>query len=617
MIDWTQFHFLRPEWFYALIPLIVVIVTVAKINRSQSGWQNVLPAHLYPHLVSGKANSKRRPPYFLVALAWVIAVGALAGPTWEKLPRPVFELSAGKVIVMDMSMSMRATDIKPNRLARAKFKTIDLINEIAEGDIGLVAYAGEAFRISPLSSDAKNLTTLLPSLSPEIMPVAGSDPLSGIKMAADLLESSGYVEGEIFWVTDGIEMSQVAELNQLISSLNYRISILGVGTQEGAPIQLLDGDFLKNNRGAIVIPKLDATQLNALASKSGGQYTNITADNSDIDNLVNQPLLKRNTESDTQRDDKFGDEWREDGPYLLLLLLPVAAFAFRRGYLTVFLLVCISSSFMPKTAYAVEWQDWFKNKNQQAESAFKQEDYEAASVTATDPLLKGAALYRQGDYQGALEAYSAVQSVQGHYNKGNALAQLGELKQAIEAYEKVLSENPEHADAAANKALVEKLLEQQQDSQDGDSNDSENNDEQQDSDQQQQDSEQQEQEQQQSQQSEQQSQSNESQQQSEQKEQEQQESEQQQDSESDNDEQTPQDSEPESESEQENEQNAAQQAEQSQQPMTDAEREQMQRLQNLLNKVPDDPAFLLKRKMILENQQRRRNRAPNDTKRTW
>ncbi|MDO6691695.1 VWA domain-containing protein [Aliiglaciecola sp. 3_MG-2023] len=631
MIDWNSFHFLRPEWFFGLIPLLLLLVLLMNIHRRQSGWQSVVASHLYQHLIAEKGNRQRRPPLSLVALGWIIAVTALAGPTWERLPQPVFQLSAGKAVVLDMSMSMRATDLKPDRLTRAKYKAIDLINEISEGDVGLVAYAGDAFTISPLSSDAQNLTTLLPSLSPEIMPVAGSEPYLGLKMAADLLKNAGFLEGEIFWITDGVEVSQLAELNSYIESLPYRISILGVGTAQGAPIQLLDGDFLKDNRGAIVVPKMDAQMLSGLARKSGGKFYAISANDSDIQYLTQQSLINRETASNKDDSEQFGDEWQEAGPYLLLLLLPLAAFAFRRGYLTVFVVMLVSSSLVPQPAFAEGWQDWFKNSDQRGLEALQQEQYDQAAKEFASPMWQGAALYKQGNYQAALDAFSQAEGPQALYNQGNALAQLGELDEAIKRYEDVLKLQPEHPEALKNKEILEQLKEQQeqqeqeqQQQQDQQSDDSEHQQsddqqtEQQDSQNQQSQQDQQSQDQQN--QESQQDQQNQEQQQSqnEQDSDQKQQDPQQSDSEQNDSQQNPQSEQQESEQEQDTEQQqTAEQLQQAEESMTDEEREEMQRLQNLLNRVPDDPSFLLKRKMQLENQQRRRQRTPSQSKRNW
>jgi Ca-activated chloride channel family protein len=616
----NEFHFIRPHWLWAIIPLLIIVGLIRYVHKQQSGWQSVLASHLYQHLITTAGIKKVRPPLFLLAFCWVLATIALAGPTWERLPQPVYQLNTGKVVLIDMSLSMRATDVKPDRLTRAKYKAIDLVNAITEGETGLVAYAGDAFTISPLSSDAQNLTTLIPSLTPEIMPIAGSDPALGLRAAIELLTNAGYQQGEIFWITDGVANQQMKEISEIFNDSNFRLSVLGVGTEEGAPIQLTNGELLKDSRGAIVVPKLTVNNLKSLSQTNGGRYAPMQADDSDINYLIEQTLIEQDpTQNEEAEPESFGDKWQEMGPYLLLLILPFAAYSFRRGIVTVMFIGVLLPAYSPQ-AHADWWQDMWKTPDQQAMQAYNENEYELAANTFDDNLWQGTAHYKNKDYQAALESFAQVESTDksykdATYNAGNALAQLGEIDQAIAAYENVLKLQPDHEEALANKALLERVQDQQkQQQQDQSGEQSEDKeDSQKDGDQQEQQDGQpndQKQEGEQSQdpqqgdkseQSESQSEDSEQQSQAEQEQQEQQEAEQQQADQA-------------QKSEQEQQAQALQQGEEE---LTDEQREQMQRMQNLLNRVPDDPAFLLKRKMQIEAQQRKRERLPTNIQRNW
>lgn len=624
----NEFHFIRPHWLWAIIPLLIIVGLIRYIQKQQSGWQSVIAGHLYQHMITTGDNTKARPPLKLLGLAWIIASIALAGPTWERLPQPVYQLNSGKVVLLDMSMSMRATDVKPDRLTRAKYKAIDLVNAITEGETGLVAYAGDAFTISPLSSDAQNLTTLIPSLTPEIMPIVGSEPALGLLAAIELLGNAGYQQGEIFWVTDGVSNQQMKELSEIINHSDFRISILAVGTEDGAPITLIDGELLKDARGAIVIPKLTSNNLRSLTQNGGGRYAPMQSDDSDIDYLVNQLTLNPDADVDEDQDkENFGDKWQETGPYLLILLLPIAAYAFRRGIITVLVATCLLPTYSP-TAQADWWQDMWQTADQQALKTYKKGDFEQAANTFNDPLWQGNAHYKNKNYEAAVNAFSQVQDpakkAEAMYNSGNALAQLGELEKAIAAYEQALAQQPNHQDAAANKKLLEDLKEQQeqqnqdqQDQSDQQDGEQQQNDQQGQQENQNQEGEQQNQDQEQQGQSEQEQSSDSEQQQSEQQDGSEQESQQAEQSEQTEAEQQSSEQEQQSEqlSEQEKEAQAAQAAEQ--QELTDEQKEQLQRMQNLLNRVPDDPAFLLKRKMQIESQQRKRERLPSNIQENW
>ena len=634
----ADFHFLRPEWFYALIPLLVAVWFVKRWRAKATGWQGVIASHLYQHLITGKQQSVTSLFVPFLALTWLLGVIALAGPTWERIPQPVYQVKTGHVLVLDMSLSMRATDIAPDRLSRAKYKAIDLVNLIDEGDMGLVAYAGDAFVISPLTEDANTLNALLPGLSPEIMPVAGSDPVQGLRLAETLLTNAGFQNGMLYWITDGVEISQMKELSDFLSETPFKVNILGVGTEEGAPIKQLNGELLKRNNGSIVVPKLNAGALQQLSRQGGGTFAELTANDADIRQLSATGRFE-NRETEDNDNNNQGDEWREAGPYLLLLLLPIAAFAFKRGLIFA-LLVSVTLTLptppasaqqqeMPSAAESEEtpqsdmpglpwWKKPFLNANQQGLEAYNASQYDAASSNFEDPAWKGAAQYREGDYAAAAETYGQLDTADGYYNQGNALARAGQLDAAIAAYDKALEKRPTFPDAKDNKALIEKLKEQQDQQQQNQQNQQDQNQQdqsqqdQQQSDQQegesgqdQQNSDQQNgQNQQDSQQNSQQDQQNADQ----QSEQEQQEGEQQDDQDAQSEEQQQQ------QGEQEEQQSQVQQGQQEQ---SERDKETQQRLNNLLRRVPDDPAFLLKRKMQLEAQKRQYRRPPDSTRSDW
>ncbi|MDX2371006.1 MAG: VWA domain-containing protein [Colwellia sp.] len=652
----ANFHFVRPLWLLAIIVLFLVLWLLKKHRFHQSPWQKFLPPHLSGVLVECATNSStptKQPLHerlFLIKPLFIglLSIIALAGPAWQKLPQPVYQTERGSVLIMDMSYSMYATDIKPNRLTRARFKAIDLLNKINDGDVGLIAYAGDAFVISPLTQDIKNIELLLPSLTPEIMPELGANPYAALTLAHEMLTNAGHLTGDIYWFTDDVDNEELSDIFDWSSKFGHRLNILGIGSQNGAPIKLPSGELLKDNNGAIVVPRLPVKKLQSLASRGQGNYQTISNGDSDIDNLISTFDVLDNNKSKQQPSQQTGDQWQEQGAWLLLLVLPLTLSYFRRGgAILVLPLTCLpllfllSFSLISPVSYANEssgnnettsassflqktWQGLWKTNDQQAQQQYDQENYQSAAQQFENSQWQGSAHYKAGNYQEALDAFTQGEqsdTANSLYNQGNALAKMQKYEEAIEAYEQALKKTPDLQDAKDN---IEKLKAQQKQEQDkneqseGDKskddkseNDASENkgDKQQEQDndsQQSQDKSDKKQDQQSSEDS-----TNEPQQKDKQQEQSQ--------SESDK-------KESENESEQKQEQQAKQAEESTEQgeEKTAAQvaaeqqaKETTQKHQQLLNKVTDDPYLLLRNKMQLEYQKRRQDGASQGVNKKW
>lgn len=631
-----DFEFIRPAILWLLLPASgLFFIALLKHKKNQSA--PLIAPHLAAFVMS-ESNNKARQPLWLVALFCNLAIIFSAGPSFEEKQVPVFQSKSARVIVMDMSYSMYSTDIAPNRLMQSRFKALDMVELFKEGDTALVAYAGTAYTISPLTNDAKTLANLIPSLSPEIMPDKGSNVLAGLDMAQELLSQAGYLDGDIILITDGIEQQQQSDVSRFTNSSQYRLNIYGVGTAQGAPIKLPEGGFLKDNYGQIVVPTLNASLLEGLAKNSGGQFADYQPSNSDI------AVFSPQANSEVLKSEKPNLAlWRIDaGIYGLLILLPLALYLFRRSALVSAVLLL---SFLPQqNAHAAELPTLFKNTDQRALEAYNNKEYQQAAQ-ARSSALKGAALYQQGQFDAALNEFSQDKSATGYYNYGNALAKAGQLEAAIDAYKQAQVKQDNFREAAENQALVEQLLnQQQQDQQNQQGNDSQNQDEQsqEDADKSKQDQQKngeknnadkseedsQNSEQQQSDQSSQQSkdQQGQSGEQSDKQNEPDMQAQSQSQQNENKDENTPQQDEPQNQpnemSEQppsdEQKQQAQQQAMQAQAAeLTNEEKEKAQQLNQLLRKVPDDPAILLRNKMQLEAQKRQYQRRPTGVEKSW
>ena len=605
-----QLHFLRPEAFYAFVPLLLFVVLYLTSKATSRSWKAVCDDRLLPYILTAGGKKSGMLPMVLIMLASSLSIIALAGPVWEKLPQPVFREESALVIALDLSKSMHATDIKPSRIERAKLKVLDLIKARKGGQTALVVYAATAFTVTPLTDDDNTIANLVPSLEPELMPAQGSDISSALKLAAELLQQSGIKHGDVLVVTDGMPNSASGAIDALTDS-GHRLSIMGIGTLEGSPVPL-SGGFLTDASGAIVISRLEPAQLQKAALQGGGMFVSMQADDSDIEKLADLFASKR-IKTETEDTELEADIWQEEGPWLLLLVLPLVALWPRRGWLLCLALLALP---VPQPAYAFDTkQRWpgdtenlWLSPDQKAMKAFNAGNAEQAADLFKDNDWKAAAHYRAGNYEKSSELLASPESSTGYYNKGNALAKLGNYEDAIKAYDEALNMDPDNEDARFNRELVTKALEQQQQQQNSQQQDSSQDQ------QQQQDSQQQQQSQDQSQQQ-QDEQSSDQQQQDDQSAAEQQNAEQEQDQLTDVSEQK----DDESKDEQEQEQPDAQQAEEQQ----DSEEQQLQAqqqdeavekedaetveseqaIEQWLRRIPDDPGGLMRRKFIYQYRQ--------------
>jgi Ca-activated chloride channel family protein len=453
-----EFHFLRPWWWLALIALPALWFALRRGDAQWRTWAKVVDAHLLPHLVTG-AETARRAPMVLACLAWIVAVAALAGPAWERLPIPVQRNQAATVIAFELSPTMLAADLKPDRLTRACFKVRDLLARLRDGQVALVGYAGDAFVVAPLTDDAKTVENLLDGLDPTVMPVGGNATAVAIRRGVDLIAQSGQRGGDLILVADSVSADATAAANAAAAQ-GVRVSVLAVGTAQGAPVSLPQGDFLKDTQGNIVIPKLDAAALAAVAQAGGGRYVDAAGD---VAPLADRGVAPASPGGVALADEVASQQWRDRGPWLALALIPLALAGFRRGWLMLAVFAVGAGATAPARAF--DFADLWASRDRQAWNALEGGDAKRAQELAQDADLRGAAAFRAGDYAAATREYAASEDAESAYNRGNALAQQQQWQEAIKAWDEAIAQNPGHADAQANKQAVEAWLKKQQQNQ--------------------------------------------------------------------------------------------------------------------------------------------------------
>ena len=451
----ADFHFLRPWCLLTLIPVGILWYVWYIRPLSRGNWLDVCDAELLPYILQTQPLPQKRSSSIMGCLAAVLAVLALAGPTWQHLPSPAYRNETALVIALDLSVTMDASDIKPSRLGKARYKIADLLKLRKDGQTALMVYRGDTFTVTPLTTDTATIASQLEALNTDIMPSSGRDTDKAINEAVNLLQPAGVGQGDILLITDSIEP---AAIDHAESHLNqYRLSVLAVGTSDGAPISQSGGGFVKDASGNIVLARLDRNALIQLTNKTKGLFQLVSNDDTDV-NKLQKYFDARIQEDKNQQNNILLQQWDELGPEILLLVLPWAAWQFRKGLWLWLLLILLP---MPKTSQALDWQSLWLNANQRAEQAFRQQNYQQAAEQFSNPEWRAAAQYKAGDYQQAAETLKDSQTADGFYNRGNALAKAGQLSEAVAAYQQALKLDSNHQDAAYNKALVEKQLQGQ------------------------------------------------------------------------------------------------------------------------------------------------------------
>lgn len=448
-------HWFRPEWLL-ILPLLGWLLWQRWHREKRAGrWQKILPPAFHRVLLSGGTGRSSKLPWIALGLGWLLALLALLGPSWQRVEQSSQKPEDPLVVMLELTPEMLATDSSPNRLEQARRKIYDLLQNRSDAQTAVIVYAGSAHTLVPLSDDMATSRNLLEALKPSIMPQPGHRADLAIGKALELLDQSALGQGRLLLITSSLSELERNGIRQALSGHAPQLLILGIGSREGAPVVDENGQFLQDDQGAILLPRLDSPSLRAFALDIGGRYRQARLDDNDLRGLglLDGPRNLRNDGQTLQL-----DTWADQGYWLLLPLLLLVACAGRRGWL-----FCLPLLFMlqPQPAQAISFTDLWLRPDQQGLRLLQQNKPLLAVEHFSDPLWQGVALYRAGDYAGAARRFAEVNSASAHYNRGNALAMNGELEAAIDAWEQALELQPELEAAAQNKALVEQLLEQQ------------------------------------------------------------------------------------------------------------------------------------------------------------
>lgn len=311
-----QFHFLRPLWLLLLIPGAFLMWSVYQRSDSLRAWKQVIAPHLLDHLLLWEAGEESRwRPVYMLGVGWLAGILALAGPSWQMQPSPFSEDQAAMFIVIKVTPDMLARDIQPSRLQRSVLKIHDLLDLKKDVRTGLIAYAGSAHLVMPLTSDTGIINNFAAALEPGVMPMEGDEPAEAIALANQRLKKAA-VPGSIVLIADSIDASQLAALDKMRERGGSEVHILAMAA----------GPEVIPPPGSPPAPPLDLDSLQEAAHAMGGSVTVVTPDKHDIESLSGK--IERSISNAPAGE---GRQWQDAGYYLLWLLVLIMPMFFRHG----------------------------------------------------------------------------------------------------------------------------------------------------------------------------------------------------------------------------------------------------------------------------------------------
>lgn len=450
----TDLHFLRPWWLLALLVPLVILWFAARSDDIRDRWKGMIAPHLLDKLIVEANRHGRINPSWLLAGLLALGTIAAAGPAWQHEAPPFVEDTAPLVIAIDLSPTMDAIDISPSRIERAKLKIRDILTARPGAKTAIVAYAGTAHLVVPLTEDASLIESYSDALATRIMPEPGKNTSGALALSNSLFKTEGMV-GTILFLTDGIEP---AGLDALKATNANGVVILGIGTAEGGPVKTADGNFLTNAGGGRLLPKLDVEALKQVKSATGADVATITNDDTDV-----RWIIQRISTNFADAETSEGNRWRDAGWWLVAPVALLLALSFRRGWVVkVGAMLLAIRLLTPSPAEAADFMDLWLTPDQQGRLAFERADFEGAGGHFQDPMWKGVALYRTGHFEDALDAFAAVDTAESWYNQGNTLLHLGKFEEAVAAYRKATERRKDWPEAQADLVIAERLLKEQQ-----------------------------------------------------------------------------------------------------------------------------------------------------------
>ena len=422
-IDREKFHFLRPRALWLFVPVLAALLVLFTGNRERKKWRRIVAPHLRPYLFTRNSRTAILWPMLFFVTGISCAIIGLAGPTWEMKKIPGEKINAVVLIALDVSRSMMATDIEPNRLERGKYKINDFLDANPGAAAGLIAFAGSAHPVLPFTSDYKIMKQQAVSLQTAVMPVQGTN-IPALIQLMDTLIRPVTAPSTVLLLTDVLDNESATLLSNWINTTPHHLDILLLSGTGGAKVPGFTN----------VISKQDFAVVQNLQQDAKITITQLTLDHSDVTGIASRIRSKLVFEKQDNRSDQ---EWNDMGWVLVIPALAITAFWFRRGWAMQWCVIgcvlfgsCGSKSKHP---------DWWYSKDYQGQLLYNAASYSEAAERFDNDNHKAVAYYKAGDYDAAADLFALDTTAAGQYNRGLALAQAGRFADADDAFSKAIS----------------------------------------------------------------------------------------------------------------------------------------------------------------------------------
>lgn len=441
--DTELFHFLRPDWLWAFIPVVLISILVLVSSQENQKWKNVISPALRPYMFTKEKRSAVFSPLLSFILITTLGVLGLAGPTWSKVEVPGAKSEAVLMIAMDASLSMMAEDIQPNRLERAKFKIRDLLEANPGSRVSLYAYSGTAHTVVPMCSDYRLVEHHLESIYPGIMPVQGTK-LEMMLSIADTTLRSVKAPSTLLIVTDAIEDHHITHLKSFVDNSPHSIEILAMATPQGAQIPKDKWkNPVKDSQGNVVISKLNSEVLFELQQHKKINVNTLTLDNSDMEKLALHIRKNLNYQEDADQSD---EEWKDMGYISVIILVLLIPLWFRKGWMIQYAWLPFLFIIFPSCDEKKSWKDLWYSKDYQGQTLYDNNAFEEAGETYESSFHQGVAYYKAGNYDAAAQSFAKDSMANSLFNLGLSYTQMGLYDEALEAIELAATKDPSNKD---------------------------------------------------------------------------------------------------------------------------------------------------------------------------